>query len=132
MRPARASWLLGLALVGCSPAGEPAGVADEEAGSDAVSEEHAAYDGAIGRQITADLTDDPHWQNCRYACYPPDAALSRTNIPWLCHPDAAIACDDPSCSVGDTCLGFNGTGVVLPCDTELPDTGPRTVPSYCP
>lgn len=76
-------------------------------------------------QLTQYDTPDPYWQNMRYIC-DPEAGISNVtvggnDIPWLCNiGDGGVptSCDDPSCGVGQACQGFNGTGLVLPCDQQ--------------
>jgi len=79
-------------------------------------------------QIENNETDSALWYNDRYSCFPPDAS-SAFNPPWICQVNDAgmcggstgiecLTCDMPACVVGMSCLGVNGTGVVLPCNQQ--------------
>jgi hypothetical protein len=124
--------LAGLAAMGCtgeSTAEGQASTVTDAAGDDAV-DAAPPYDGAVCCQVTVNFTADPYWQNCRYGCFP-DAAVSPATVPWVCNLDKPTSCGDPTCVVGSTCQGFNGTGVVLPCDAGV--TAARGhQPSLCP
>lgn len=86
-------------------------------------------DSGLCCQITNNFTNDPYWHSGRYDCLPPDAALQPFDPPWVCQVNEAgmcggntgltcLSCDQPACVVGLSCLGVNGTGIVLPCDQQ--------------
>jgi hypothetical protein len=89
-------------------------------------------------QITNNETDSAIWNSGRYSCLPDDAALQPFDPPWICNVspktgDCAqdsgyecLTCDQTACVTGMSCLGVNGTGIVLPCDqgeTATPEAG---------
>lgn len=57
-------------------------------------------------QITKNATPDPMWQNGLYSC-------EDGGIPWICN--GTMSCSSSFCRAGNTCQGFNGTGVVEYC-----------------
>lgn len=64
-------------------------------------------------QIIVNEVDSSVWNNGIYQCDNP------TELPWVCNNNSStpVACDDPSCVPGvSTCLGVNGTGVVIICN----------------
>jgi hypothetical protein len=127
----RGSWLVCFVLVGCTAAKEQAaGDGTEPPSNDAggdVPAEAPTSDGGLCCQVTHDFTDDPYWQDCRFACMPADAASP--DLPWVCNLGSPTTCQDPACLSGSTCQAFNGTGIVLPCDQP---THARAVGSMCP
>jgi len=112
--------MTGLAALACLAAAGCAGSAPggfATTGDAAVDAGAASspYEGPICCQVTHDFTDDLRWHDHRFGCEP-DAGVSASNVPWVCNLAHPTPCDDPACVVGSTCQGFNGTGVVLPCD----------------
>jgi hypothetical protein len=81
-------------------------------------------------QITHNETDSVLWNNRRYPCLPDDAGLDPFDPPWVCNvspvsgdcaPDSTyecLSCDQTACVTGMYCVGANGTGVVVACDSD--------------
>ncbi len=121
MRPSKLALLACLVATACAGGtGDERQSVTSDAGSQG-AEDASSDDGAICCQVTVDFTDDPRWQNGRYGCTP-DAAVSLQNVPWVCNLSHPTTCGDPACVVGSTCQGFNGTGVVLPCNAAVSPT----------
>ncbi len=127
MVPARAWWILCAGWIGCSGGGQSAPDVAGDASSEASTDPPPADTCC---QITKNVSTDPALQDCLYGCYP-DAASS-TEVAWLCNVAHPTTCDDPSCVVGSTCQGFNGTGTVVACDGTALLGRIRLVESLCP
>lgn len=109
--------------VGCSAS--PGSPSNPDASDDGLQDAHP-YLGPTCCQVTADFTDDPYWHNGLYACDTDGGLSVGTEAPWVCNVNATgmcggdsgltcLSCNQPECTVGMACLGFNGTGVVTDC-----------------
>lgn len=135
MRPLTTDVALLACAAACGGPLPPAVDLSSDAGSADVALETAqdasAVDAGICCQITHDFTTDPYWQNCRFPCSVDGDGV----IPWVCKAPAPTSCTDPACVVGSSCVGFNGTGLVVACDDPVVrETVTRltSVTSLCP
>jgi hypothetical protein len=122
---------LSLVLIGCGSNFGDVSAPPPNDRMDATAEAAPIHDPPSGLccQIEHNETDSALWNSRRYDCLPVDAALQPFDPPWLCNVNEAgmcgaatgtecLTCNQPACVVGMSCLGANGTGVVLPCNQQ--------------